>query len=339
MSTFADRFHERFSSLVLVAEDIDRAATNDFQSDRTLMMAEREYVETIIGTINSLGLKLEKYTNLDNFAKYIGIHKKDLVLPLWAGDDGRNSLHFVSALCEINSIKYLGPDIHGRILERDKWLSKQIAVQCGFQAPASRVLHLNQIKNIDQLPAITSKVVAKPRYEGSSIGIAATNLCSTDQEVWDSIEHIGSMAIEDVILEEFVKGKEVHIPVIGNSNGARFLGAYETFVRGKPDYFSRNLLEVQLKTRTPYAWEVRPINLGKHTRQYEDASSNLFAELGYPSLIRIDGKLHDERFYFLEVNSIPDFGPKSVAAFSYISNNSSYENLVQDLISTSFISN
>lgn len=320
---------QKLGRIIVIAENTERTGRPPYGADRTLMMSDAAYVQRTINTIQSLGLDTVLYDNPIKFNEAAPGHASDTILPMWAGTDGRNSLNYVAAVCEMHGLRYLGPDVHGRILERDKWLSKIVAERCGFSVPqGAAIIAAAGLTDLTR-ETINRPVVVKPRYDGSSIGISPDSLCQDCAAVEACVQRLASIGLRYLIIEEFAGGKEVHIPVMGDDSTIEVLGAFETFVPGRPDYFEGALFDAELKTTAPYAWDVRPIELPE---ELISPCKGLFAELGFPNLLRIDGKLIDGKFYFLEVNSLPDIGRKSVAGRSYEFRGSSYEDFISDLL-------
>ena len=317
--------------IVVVSENIPNSDKSRLGRNRELMKTDSNYIDRIIKTVEAIPLEPVLYDDPIRFSHFAHLHKSDTVLPLWSGTDARNSLNYVPAICEMHGIRYLGPDIHGRIIERDKWLSKLLARQSGFTVAPGQAFSTRLQSDDFNLGNLRWPLVIKPRFEGSSIGFFKDSILQDFSDYSPLVQRLYKIGIEQLVVEEFIGGRECHIVIMGNAHHSAIIGTYETVVEHDPTYFHHALFDVNLKTATPYSWTVKPISFEDCL---EPLSNMFFEELGFPNLLRIDGKLLDGKFYFIEANALPDIGEKSVVAQSYIQMGKTYVDFLNDLLRT-----
>ena len=59
-----------------------------------------------------------------------------VVWPHWNGSRNRNRTGYAAAICEINGLRYVGPDPYARLIANDKSLSKVFLKRAGLESPA-----------------------------------------------------------------------------------------------------------------------------------------------------------------------------------------------------------
>ncbi|MDI6822324.1 MAG: D-alanine--D-alanine ligase [Actinomycetota bacterium] len=140
---------------------------------------------------------------------YIALHGK-------YGEDGT-----VQELLEILGVPYTGPGVYSSIVGFDKVLSKEIFQIEGIPTPKFYALSSGSFKEMgasgvlgEVIKKIGLPIVVKPACQGSALGI---KFVKTPEELPSAL--IGALSYDDkVLLEEYIKGKEVAVSIIGNAN-------------------------------------------------------------------------------------------------------------------------
>src|SRR3989338_7800366 len=130
------------------------------------------------------------------------------------GEDGR-----VQALLEYYGVRYTGSGIAASALAMDKLRSREIFKLAGFCVPKTLEIKKGEnyrarlnlfITKIAKLP-----VVVKPCSNGSSVGVSVV---SDNGELAKAINKAFELD-KKVLVEEFIKGREVTCGVLDNFNG------------------------------------------------------------------------------------------------------------------------
>lgn len=125
------------------------------------------------------------------------------------GGEGENGK--LQATFDLLGIKYTGPDSLGCAVAMDKGFTKQVFLQAGIDTPAGVSLHKKVKENSLEALGLTLPVVVKPCSGGSSIGVYIVN---SEEEYKDALKK--SFKYEDeVVIEEYIKGREFACGVIG----------------------------------------------------------------------------------------------------------------------------
>lgn len=125
------------------------------------------------------------------------------------GEDGK-----VQATFDLFNIKYTGTGYLGSALAMDKGISKQMFLSNNVPTPKGLKLSNNSSENyIDAIKKakISYPCVVKPCCGGSSIGVSIPN---NDDELNKALKSAFEYE-ENIIVEEYIKGREFSIGVIG----------------------------------------------------------------------------------------------------------------------------
>jgi D-alanine-D-alanine ligase len=148
----------------------------------------------------------------------------DFLLQLGWETGGRNRKGLVPAICEALGLPFWGADMHTHSLAKDKVLCKRYAQEVGFEVSPS--LAVRSAADLPDRPPFELPAIVKPAYEGGSIGITRESVCHGWPEVCEQVTKILGKYHQPVLVEQFVRGAEVTVSVIGNADILRW-GVFE----------------------------------------------------------------------------------------------------------------
>src|SRR5688500_8170492 len=124
--------------------------------------------------------------------------RPDVVFNLCEGVAGRPAweMHFALAL-EMLGIPFTGADPTAIGICSDKKLTKQLLETAGIAVPQN---YAGQSAGL---------WMVKPVHEDAGIGIDASSVCATPQQVADRIEHVRVTYDQPALVEEFIDGTEL----------------------------------------------------------------------------------------------------------------------------------
>lgn len=213
-------------------------------------------------------LKLSKLADVVFLATHGGV-----------GEDGR-----LQVLLELENILFTGNGFLSTAISMDKSISKKIVV--------SDKIKVAQAYNKEN-GHINFPVIIKPNDSGSSIGI---NVIQDDLE----LQKINQ---KDYLVEEFIKGREFSVGVIGNL----VLPPIEIKV-------GEGIYDFERKYVPNAVEEICPANISKElNHKLMAAAKEVHRKLKFEVYSRIDFIANDnEEIYFIEANSIPGMTPTSL---------------------------
>ncbi len=318
-------------TVVLVADIYDEDASN-LASDRRrdLEKSTPETVASVMQAIESLGLPVLHLQTLDELSARASERQYgDLVLSIFGGERSRNRMALVPAICESFNMRYIGPDVYGRIVCQDKEISKQLALQCGVRTPPYRLVRAEQ--DLERFVPKQFPMVVKPSLEGSSIGISQRCVVHSLTQLHEVTRSILAEFEQPVLLEEFARGREVCFNVI-ETDGLPHTNLVEIRMVDQPNYFHDHLFTADIKA----PWEKLEIVTLADALDDVDCQSlhRLIAAFGGVGYCRIDGKLLDGHFHFLEVTPDAWLDPQGAFALSFTQTGWSYSEVLAKVLAS-----
>jgi D-alanine-D-alanine ligase len=289
----------------------------------------KEELDEVLGAIRAVCRDVTVYQNPPSFIEQISSHATAVVLPFWAGQRSRNRTALLAAVAEAYGLECFGADAYAYIIGQDKALSKQLAREFGLLTPTSVLIRgVEQLSLIDLLEPPT---VVKPNLQGSSIGISQQSLCRDNVQAKALAASLLGHFPEPVLVEKFIEGLEVTITLWGEGRNIKLFQAVEIYEpTGRID-FTTTIWSYELKklSHRP-AKAQRPVMLAPRE---ESALRELFAAMGKLELVRVDGRLTPEGFYFLEMNPEPYLGRIGSVAKAFALQGCGYEEMFYRLLS------
>lgn len=256
----------------------------------------------IYGALKQLGLEVVAIDiKTDNVKENIDLIKSYkincafLALHGRFGEDGK-----IQEILETIKIPYTGSGVHASRLGMDKIASRKIFEISGLAVPRYKILDkLSYNANWKFTDNIVFPVVVKPATHGSSIGLSIVD----QKEGLDEAVDLAFQYDERVLVEEYIKGKEVTVgilddkalPVIEIIPKRRFFDYTAKYEAGMTDYVVPAELEEKI------------------AKKIQSAAVLAHRLLGCSGYSRVDMVLSQDYIpYVLEVNTIPGFTEMSL---------------------------
>jgi len=218
------------------------------------------------------------------------------------GEDGQ-----IQKILDEKGIPYTGARAQSSRIAFDKNLAKQAFINAGVPTPKSEIIDCT---NGPVLPSFAPPFVVKPPREGSSVGI---EIVKTVEQAEAAIAK-ASKHSKDLLIEEFISGIELTVPVI---NGE----AYPVVHIIPPDGVYDMAAKYPWLSGTTGSQYICPADIDLETTlAVQAAAVAAHKSLGLEVYSRVDVMLDDSnRPYVLEANTIPGMTetsllPKSAAA-------------------------
>jgi D-alanine-D-alanine ligase len=158
-------------------------------------------------------------------------------------------------------------------------------------------IELKEIIDTTGLPCFV-----KANNSGSSFGV-------TKVKEADELDKALETAFEEdseVLIEEFIEGTEVTCGVFKSENKELILPLTE--IVSKKEFF-----DYEAKYTPGMSDEITPARLsGELTKRCQDEASRIYDILNCSGLVRVDFILKDNKFYFLEINTVPGMSENSL---------------------------
>ena len=243
---------------------------------------------------NAEGLELNPAT----FANDIKASGAEFVFNALHGKFGEDGI--IQGTLEMMGIPYTGSGVMAAAVTMDKVSTKRFFMADGIPTPKAHTYFRYEFKKRDLTGEILQEfsvpVVVKASSQGSSIGVVIV-------EKAEELEAALSEAFKydrEVLVEEFIKGRELTVAVWGNEEKQEALPIIEiTTVTGRYDYVT--------KYKVGASTHIIPAPLPEEvTKKVKEIAIRAFAVCGCSGMARVDFMLgEDNQPYVIEVNTIP----------------------------------
>jgi len=244
-------------------------------SKNVIQALEKKYKVTVFDFPN----------DLDNFL--LNYRQYDVAIPVFHGPGGEDGV--VQGFLKTLGLPFIFSDLEAHAVGMDKYLSKHLAEKMGLLT--SPYFILEGLEKID----FTKSLVVKPLVGGSSIGISiAHNQNNLDKALQEAFKYSNRVLVED-----YVKGKELTVPIIDKGNKTFALPVVE--VRSKNAFF-----DYESKYDDKLAEEICPAPIDDIlAKELQSQALKMHKTIGARHISRSDFIVSGDKIYFLEINTIP----------------------------------
>ncbi|MGM8213994.1 D-alanine--D-alanine ligase family protein [Bacillaceae bacterium W0354] len=245
---------------------------------------------------------------------FIGLHGKQ-------GEDGT-----VQGLLELLNIPYIGSGVLASSLAMDKSKAKQIFAQ--YQLPiafsktySSKKSKDNIINDINE--SFNLPVVVKPNQEGSTLGLS---IVKEQGQLLEAID-LAMTHDTDILVEDYIKGRELTVAVIGKKGEEKALPIIE--IVPKSEYY-----DYESKYTEGGSEHIVPAKISDDlTKQVQEYAVKAHQALGCETYSRVDFILTEKlQPIILEVNTLPGMTSTSLYPDAAKAIGLSYEDMINQFI-------
>ena len=287
--------------------------------DITNAIEDTGYPTVIIGS----GKKL-----LYGFANYE--KQVDLIFNIAEGKFGRSRSSQIPAMLEMTNIPFVGSDAQAITVALDKNYTKIIAQNHGICIPEFTVIeNINQLKPI-RIPKYP--VIAKLTCCGSSMGIGEQSKIYDFEDLAKQVRYLLRTYEQPVLIERFITGPEIDVPVIGNAPEKVF-GI--TGITLDEKHLKDNYLTSKIVRHDGYGFcDISDQNDFFDCGAIADVALRIYSLLGCRDFGRVDMRIdeNDGKPYLLEINTYPFLGKHS--SFSYVASKKGmdYKDMIKEIL-------
>lgn len=218
------------------------------------------------------------------------------------GEDG-----CIQGMLDLAGIPYTGSGVLASALGMDKTKAKKLVSQSGVRCPKFLELYeINSSESVHKqvLKTVKYPCVVKPNSSGSSVGVS---IVKNKIELAVALEK-ASCEKGSILIEEYIKGREVTCGVMGNSNQEKLIPMPPVEIIADGTFF-----DYHAKYESAATKEICPAPLSKSlTKKVQDLAIKAHETLGCDGLTRSDFIIKGSTPYFLEINTIPGLTEQSL---------------------------
>jgi len=251
----------------------------------------------------------------------------DVFFPITHGTFGEDGC--LQGMLEMLGAAYVGPNVLGSAVGMDKDVMKRLFLQAGIltekyyslRRSQYNVIKETEINNI--IKDLKFPIFVKPANSGSSVGISkAKNRKELDGAIKDAFQYDNK-----IILEEYIKGREIECSVLGNENP---IASVPGEIKLKSEFYSyeAKYLDESLAMPVPVADLPKKI-----IKEIQKLAIRVFKTLECEGMARVDFFLTPSgKIYANEINTLPGFTSISMYPKMFANSGIPYPVLLDKLI-------
>ena len=260
--------------------------------------------------------------------------KVDIVFNISEGFKGRNRESQVPALLDLYNIPFVGADALTLGVTLDKVVAKKCFIADGI--PTARYFKANSTDNLFELNTIGFPLFVKTLHEGTSKGITQHSRVENFQQLKVQVDHICQNYKQPALVEEFIKGTEFTVAVIGN-NPPKPMPVVQYAIAGKTTlgnefYSYRHVAEKLVEHICP-----APID-EKLARRLQDLAVKVYDAVDCRDFGRVDFRVDEAGHPFvLEINPLPNLCPDDVFVIFGKVTGMSYDQIINTIMDEALV--
>lgn len=242
--------------------------------------------------------------------------KADVVFMALHGENGENGK--IQACFDLMGITYTGTDYVSSAIAMDKALSKDIFAVYGISTPKGIRLKKGEIES-EKVPY---PCIVKACHGGSSIGVSIVH----NDEEYENAKKDAFLYDEEVVIEQYIKGREFSVGVIkGKALPVIEIAPLTSFYDYKNKYQAGSTIETC------------PADISEEkTKEMQSIAEKVFKALRLKNYARMDFMMSQSgEIFCLEANTLPGMTPTSLLPQEAAAIGISFEELCENLITYS----
>lgn len=252
--------------------------------------------------------------------------KADIIFPVLHGTDGEDGS--IQGMIKALDMPMVGTGVLGSSISMNKIVAKRLLQEAGV--PVNKFMTFTYAdKDTMSYQAIAKQLgnvfMVKAASLGSSVGVSKVK---DEEEFAKAVEDSFSFDNE-VLAEEFIKGREIECAILGNSPPEASLPG-EVIISAKYDFYTFDAKYVDgdaVKIEVPAKLEKEQI------AEIQKVSLDAFAVLHCEDFARVDLFLADSgKVYVNEINTIPGFTNSSMYPSMWKERGVSFTDLISRLL-------
>ena len=270
--------------------------------------AEFDDYNTILAIKNALeesGCSTALYPADELLPERLARDRPDIIFNIAEGMNGRGREAQVPAILSYLSIPFTGSDETAMCIAMDKSLTKSLLSAHRVSTPKFKII---ESANRVSLRGMDFPVIIKPNAEGSGKGISSHSVARDAKTLKRFLAEALLVYKQDMLVEEYIPGREFTVGILGNGPGARVFLPMEIIFKDKehPIYS----YEVKQRFREYVDYKCPPDISSEKQAEIMGLAAKIFKILKCQDCARIDFRMDsDGRFYFIEINPLPGLAP------------------------------
>ncbi|MHA1824426.1 MAG: D-alanine--D-alanine ligase family protein [Promethearchaeota archaeon] len=297
-----------------------------FAKSENIIDTTNQEVEHHLSALNEAGYDVKKLKWNDNIISDLKSLDIDIVFNV--------SSIVETAILEELEIPYVGSNIFGCVIATDKVLTKDIWLKKGL--PTSPYILARSIEDCEifqKNKPFDYPLFIKPSQGRGSSGIDESSLINSYNELIKGVQKRLNTINQPVLIEKFLKGREITCGIIGNGNQIKALPLLEIIHKQKDKFLTFNKKELDDDKFQC------PANLTpKQSKELQNLAISAFQAINLRDYGRVDMILSEEGPFLLEINCFaglmctPKDKPHSYMGFMAIAENKKSSEFLDEIV-------
>ncbi len=298
--------------------------------------AEYDNIETVLAIKNALegaGLSVLLMEADEQMPSLLAQHTVDIVFNIAEGIQGRGREAEVPAILNYFRIPFTGSDETTLCIALDKALTKRLLASYHIRTPKYFVVSKENKKHVR---TARFPVIVKPNAEGSSKGISDVAIASGSDELGALLEDNFRLYGQDMLVEEYIHGREFTVGILGNGSDMRVFAPMEIIYLNKENRYNIYSFNVKKDYQRLIRYECPAKISPEAEAEMMGMAKKIYGILQCRDFSRVDFRLsEDGKPYFIEINPLPGLAP-GYSDFPMIAefNGIDYDSLVRAVLSS-----
>lgn len=247
---------------------------------------------------------------------------------------------WVASYLEMTNIPYTGSGPFTLALCLDKGKTKQVLKANNIPTPEYQIFHAISQKLDAKLQF---PLIVKPLQEDASVGIDGRSVARNKLELFRNIGRIIENYDQPAIVEEYIKGREINVSIIGTYPNLTVLPLSEIIFEGSNNEYSIVGFEAKWEEGSSEYTTTRgvcPAELDRETEMRAvQAAKEAYRICGCRDYGRVDIRSKDGKPFVLEVNPNPGIGEDSGFFRSAKAAGMNYREMIEKIMKESLARN
>lgn len=306
------------------------------QSILTEYLTEEEY-DVMITALKKCQFHVRIFNNEKQFIHFILENEEKidfqhiLVFNLARNGKGLNKKALIPAFCQLYNLKHTGSGAYNVCLGRHKFHTNCILRSNGLPVPETWYF-TKAGWLLSKAPPQDAKLIIKPSFESASRGITEDSIIFYSKKTQKQIKTLQNQFEQDIIVQRFIEGYEVQVPIIKFGPQITPLMAVGINMNNNP-LLSEKIITYDIAYDETYNfYDFANVNPQLATKVIESAKQAC-AVLGLNHYCRFDFRIDvNGNFYITDISTHPFLIKHSSFAFAFSSLGFRYEDMFLVLI-------
>lgn len=269
------------------------------------------------------------YQNISKYPIVINTAQKGTAI-------GRKSL--IPAFCDLYGLCHTNSNPYVVSLARNKYHCSCLLKSVGLPTTDDYLYLPNKGWLLGKHPNKGQKVIVKLNYETSSIGLTSNNIFIYNYNKDSFIEDLAKQFNQPVIVESFIEGFEVEVPVIIGNETEVVLPVGIT-VNNQKD-LGDLILDYDIRKDLKFGFYNFEKTQPEISKKLEECTKHVVQLLGITGFGRVDYRIdYNNNIYVTDIATNPHITKGMSFYYAFSENNLNYTQMLETLISLSLVKN